>query len=358
MEQKGKSHIIVPVLVLVLVVIYYFNDYKFASKLHPDQTAEDMAQLTQMVSREIDEGKSKGVFYLNGITEDELAKINESVCSMNGNVEKYSITERGKNGMRITLHYAISDNYYVYQKYLGNGGIPSDHASAYKLYDKVEEVLASIIKPGMSDYDKELAIHDYIVKNCKYGYVETSKDYAYRAYGALVQKTAVCNGYAEAFALLLSCVGVENQIITGTADGELHAWNLVKLDGDWYQVDATWDDPLPDRGSFVGHAYFNVTDDIMDVRHDWNKENFPACKSKTENYYVKNDLIIDTETFHTRLMDDARHNCSATVEYVLTDYRSDMDFSFLQAADMILYFKYADEPYGSDTLLTIYLNQR
>ena len=78
-----------------------------------------------------------------------------------------------------------------------------------------------------------------------------------------MQNKAVCNGYAEAMALLMTCVGIENQIVTGTADNELHAWNQVCLDGNWYQVDATWDDPLPDRGVFAGHEYFNVTDEIM-----------------------------------------------------------------------------------------------
>lgn len=80
--------------------------------------------------------------------------------------------------MRIQFRYEISDNYYVWQKYVNGTAIPSEHALAYKLYDKVEDVLKQIIKPDMTDYEKELAIHDYIVVHCQYGYVESSKDYA------------------------------------------------------------------------------------------------------------------------------------------------------------------------------------
>ncbi len=359
MEQKrGKVHIWIPVLAVIIILVFYFFNFRIGSYLHPDQTAYDMPELTQMVTNQIDSGKKSGVFYVSGITENDIANINENICSMNGVVEQYAITEKSRDGMRITLRYEISDNYYVYQKYVNGMEIPSDHARAYKLYDKVTEVLAQIIEPGMSEYEMELAIHDYIVKNCKYGYIDTSKDYAYRAYGALVQKTAVCNGYAEAMALLMTCVGIENRIVTGTADEELHAWNQVCLDGAWYQVDATWDDPLPDRGTFAGHAYFNVDDEIMDVNHDWKRDNFPKCDSDAYNYFTKNDLICDSEDFKKLLTDTALHNATAKMEVVVTDYVDDFDYSFMREVGSVQYFQYMNEPYGKYDLITIYLNQR
>lgn len=357
-ERQGKVHVWIPVLAVAVILIFYFFNFRIGAYLHPDQAAHDMAELTQKVTEQIDSGEKSGVFYVSGITVDEIAGINENICSMNGMVDQYAISEKSRDGMRVTLRYEISDNYYVYQKYVNGVEIPSDHALAYKLYDKVKDILAQIIKPGMSEYEMELAIHDYIVKNCKYGYVETSKDYAYRAYGALVQRTAVCNGYAEAMALLMTCVGIENQIITGTADGELHAWNQVCLDGNWYQVDATWDDPLPDRGTFAGHGYFNVTDAVMDVRHDWEKDNFPACDSKDYNYYEQNGLICDSEAFKDLIKDAALHNATATVEAVVTDYKDDFDYSFMREVSSVLYFQYTNEPYGSYDLVTVYLNQR
>lgn len=59
-------------------------------------------------------------------------------------------------------------------------------------------------------------------------------------YGALVLKKAVCNGYAEGMKLLCDLSGVTCKMISGTADGEKHAWNLIKLDKEWYHADLTW----------------------------------------------------------------------------------------------------------------------
>lgn len=357
-QKREKVHVVIPIAVVMVIVIYYFFNFKIGSSLHPDETAHDMAELTAMVTEQIDAGKERGKFYVSGITEADIAGINENLCSMNGMVDQYAVTEKSRDGMRIELRYSISDNYYVCQKYINQKDIPSDHALAYKLYDKVEQILAQIIKPGMTEYEMELAIHDYIVVHCEYGYVNTSKDYAYRAYGALVQNMAVCNGYAEAMALLMTCVGIENRIVTGTADEELHAWNMVCLDGKWYQVDATWDDPLPDRGVFAGHEYFNVTDTIMDARHDWNQEAFPSCDSNDDNYFVKNGLVCNSEEFKTLLKQKALKNCTATIEAVVTDYVEDFDYSFMRDVDCVQYFQYTNEPYGMNDIVTIYLNQR
>lgn len=357
-KQRGKQHIIIPVLVAAVILIFYFFNFRIGAYLHPDETAYNMEDLTQMVTEQINEGKQRGDFYVSGISEADINNINENVCSMNGMVDQYMVTEKSRDGMRIQFRYEISDNYYVWQKYVNHAEIPSDHALAYKLYDKVVEVLDLIIKPDMTDYEKELAIHDYIVVHCKYGYVNDSKDYAYRAYGALVQNNAVCNGYAEAMALLMSCVGIENKIVTGTADDELHAWNQVCLDGNWYQVDATWDDPLPDRGVFAGHEYFNVTDEIMEDRHNWKQDAFPECNSFDYNYYEQNNLICDRDTFRTLIEDRAARDSTATIEVVVTDYESGFDYSFMRNINAVQYFQYTEEPYGAYELVTIYLNQR
>lgn len=357
-QKNGKLHIIIPLLIVGIVLVAYFFNFRIGAYLHPDETAYSTAELAQMVTKQINEGKTQGNFYVSGISELEIQNINEKLFSMNGSVDQYRITEKSRDGMRIQFLYQISDNYYVWQKYVNGTEIPSDHARAFKLYDKVEEILDHIMEPGMSDYEKELAIHDYLVVHCQYGFTESSKEYAYRAYGALVQNKAVCNGYTEATALLLSCVGIENQIITGTADGELHAWNMVCLDGNWYHVDATWDDPLPDRGVFAGHEYFNVKDEIMQGRHSWDATAFPACDSDTYNYYEYNQLICNHAEFETLLENTALHNSTATLEVLLTDYEEEYDFSFLENVAPVQYFSYTNEEYGDYDLVTIYLNQR
>jgi len=130
-------------------------------------------------------------------------------------------------------------------------------------------VVAAIIKPGMSDYQKVRAIHDYLVNNVNYDYANlltnTLPAYVFTAEGALVKKSAVCQGYAEAFCLLAHKSGIYAEMVYGTANTIAHAWNIVKIGGDYYHVDATYDDPIingqvvPD-GSNRSYDYFLLSD--------------------------------------------------------------------------------------------------
>ncbi|WP_196805801.1 leucine-rich repeat domain-containing protein [Butyrivibrio sp. WCD2001] len=93
---------------------------------------------------------------------------------------------------------------------------------------------------GCEDNEKVRVLHDHLVNNCSYVSNATNKQVAY---GALVEGGAVCEGYARAFALLCHMSNVECVLQYGRSMGMDHAWNLVKLqDGEWYEVDATWDD--------------------------------------------------------------------------------------------------------------------
>ena len=99
-----------------------------------------------------------------------------------------------------------------------------------------------------NDYDKVEYIHDYLLDNTTYDKTFKQRG-CYSIYGALVGKTCVCEGYAKAFKYLANEAGIECEIMQGDAtnkSGEIekHAWNCVKLAGEWYLVDATWDDPI------------------------------------------------------------------------------------------------------------------
>jgi len=358
-EQYNFKDYILPLLIIVIVFIAYFWGWDIGAKINKDKAAYDLVELTTMISQQIDEGKSGGTFYVKGVTEEEIIKINDYVCSLNGVVDQYSISERPRGAMVVKFKYKISDNYYVYKKYINNEEIPSDRPTAIKLYDEVVIILKSIIAPDMSDYEKELAIHDYLVKNCEYGVVEHSKDFAFNAYGALVQKKAVCNGYAEAMALLLNCVEIENKIVTGWGDDVLHAWNMVCIDGEWYQVDATWDDPLPDRGNTASHMYFNVTDDIMDNEHTWDIDKFEVCDSTKYNYFEKNNTIGGYNDFQNQVRFEAARNLNGVVEIVVTDYNKDLyNLDFIFEIPGIEYYQFGIEEYGDNHVITIYLNQK
>lgn len=108
----------------------------------------------------------------------------------------------------------------------------------------VEQLLQRLNVFGAGDYEKIKAIYDYICENVTYDYFESMLGVStniYTAYGALVQGYAVCQGYASLFYRLALELGVDTRVIAGTSRGQSHGWNIVKLNGVYYNLDSTWD---------------------------------------------------------------------------------------------------------------------
>ncbi|NRF94797.1 S-layer homology domain-containing protein [Paenibacillus frigoriresistens] len=131
--------------------------------------------------------------------------------------------------------------------------------------EQATTIVASITHAGMNDFEKEKAVHDYVISHLAYdkSLVE------HTAYGGLTKGTTVCQGYALLTYRLLTEAGISNKIVEGHAGGQLHTWNLVKLDGNWYHLDTTWDDPVPDVKGRLMYHYFNLTDAQMKRDHTW-----------------------------------------------------------------------------------------
>lgn len=139
--------------------------------------------------------------------------------------------------------------------------------------NRTKAILKEIIKPGMNDHEKVKAIHDWVVLHLKY---DTTLQ-KYTAYDGLKSGSTVCQGYSLLTHKLLKETGIHNKIVEGTAfsesspEGQLHAWNLVLLDGKWYHLDTTWNDPVPDREGSVNYTYYLRTDKQMRKDHTWTK---------------------------------------------------------------------------------------
>lgn len=153
-----------------------------------------------------------------------------------------------------------------------------------KTLEKADEIIEKTITPNMTDLQKEKALHDYVVKNYEYDYDNylngTIPGDSYSAYGLLINGKGVCASYADTMKLLLTKVGIECIEVSGQADnGSLgnHAWNIVKIDNKYYHLDATWDDPVPDRPNEVRYKYFNLSDDEISKDHIWDKNKYPKC---------------------------------------------------------------------------------
>jgi len=140
----------------------------------------------------------------------------------------------------------------------------------------------------MSDYEKELAIHDWIVDWADYD-IETRSNVQNpkpdpdhdNPYGTMINKTAICAGYTSTFQLFMDLLGVECITVNGSnrISGEVHAWNMVRIEGDWYCVDVTWNDPYGGSGSSITrYRYFNVTSEFMEeTGHHWDTDKTPVA---------------------------------------------------------------------------------
>ncbi|MCM1528591.1 MAG: hypothetical protein NC093_01180 [Alistipes sp.] len=168
-----------------------------------------------------------------------------------------------------------------------------------ELEETAESVIAGI--PGnSSDYEKMLYIHDYIVENTSYTHNRVG--YSFNglwgtAYGCIVQGGAICQGYAEAFNYFMKLLDIECGMVSGTAGDTGHIWNYVNLEGEYYWIDVTWDDPdeQGDFGNDILHSYFLVDDEhLLRTREISSEDNFfvPECSSMKENYFVRNRAFI------------------------------------------------------------------
>lgn len=135
-------------------------------------------------------------------------------------------------------------------------------------FARVAQEALSVVTEDMTDVQKAVALHDYLVVNCEYDYENylnnTIPAESYTAYGALVKGTAVCQGYALAYKYLLQEVGIPCYMVNSSTMN--HAWNMVELGGRRYQVDVTWDDPTWDSLGRVGHGNMFVSDKVLEER--------------------------------------------------------------------------------------------
>lgn len=163
----------------------------------------------------------------------------------------------------------------------------------------VDKALECVDTSTMDDIDIALALHDYLVLNADYDYdtlINSNDNHptSFSAYGVLVEKTGVCQSYMLAYNLLLERCGIEVGIVNGPDIN--HIWNLVKIDGEYYQVDVTWDDPTSpgignSRDGVSSYKYFLGSDELFatDGYHGntW-YGTYPAESYKYDNAFWRN----------------------------------------------------------------------
>ncbi len=169
---------------------------------------------------------------------------------------------------------------------------------------EVEQLVAS----STSDYEKALAIFEYIILNCNYDnesadLILNQSDYTVNMtestsiIGGLINGEAVCAGYAGGYNYLLDKMGIDSFSIIGTADGVGHEWNMVAMDDYYYFIDCTWGDTIAQEDE-VSYNYFGLTTEQITKTHTLDME-YPTCEAKEYNYYVNSGLCFSGYDYGT-----------------------------------------------------------
>lgn len=185
--------------------------------------------------------------------------------------------------MENSVNYYYNNNGEVTQLTIGT----NDTAGNLRAYQQAFEsaVTKVLVKANTfsTDIEKVKYVHDYLTNTIDYVYNSPLNQ---SAYSALVLGKTVCAGYAKAFQYCMQKLGIPAAYIVGYA-GELHAWNLVKLDGEYYNMDVTWDDPISNPPTTYYYNYFNITDSAISSDHsrDELSQKLPSANGTKYNYY-------------------------------------------------------------------------
>ena len=147
-----------------------------------------------------------------------------------------------------------------------------------------KKALKNIPKKGSDPYKIVRSVNDYLCDIIEYPEEEPYEVVTHTAYGAFQNESAVCDGYSRAAKILLNERGIDCYMETGNTEGGGHAWNLVKLEGEWYQLDVTWNDANRTYNSDISDddEFFLVTDSYMRQSRIWDENIWP--ESASHNY--------------------------------------------------------------------------
>lgn len=211
---------------------------------------------TDYIERYIDSDYTNYINDINTLTAYNGAEFKKVISTLNNFVHPYNssnnvkISYGGDYKIGITINRAYTQD------------------EINEINNKVDKILNENVNNNMPPKEKIRAIHDYIIDHTEYDKLkyENKNDDTYKsntAYGVLIEGYGTCNGYADAMEIFLDKINIINYKISN----EEHIWNLVYLDGKWYHLDLTWDDPISDI-NINRDTYFLISTKTLEKIND------------------------------------------------------------------------------------------
>ncbi len=212
----------------------------------------------------------------------------------------------------VTYKFNYHENYKLIRASEDASNISNLDESQMALYNIVKTACFSVIDEGMSDYEKEKALHDYLVLKSVYDLKDG--DYSHNIRNIIDADRGVCDAYAYTFKMLCDFAGIPCKIVIGSLENVAHAWNVVKIEDKWYYVDVTNDDSVPDIKGKVKYDFFNLTQsDLQAKGYVWDTSKTPVCDSNKYNYFVYNNLLLKNMTDMKNLIEKNVNSRKKTV---------------------------------------------
>lgn len=247
---------------------YYLDyDYKYVQNIDK-QNVENKQELLNMFYTVLNSGDDSYSFYcdyntcLNDVKKfidekDSISNINNFVHPFNSfNSINVDISNSGKITIKTKKAYTEQEIIYV-----------KTYIDTFILTNMIE---------SMDDYNKIKTFHDHIVNITRYDSEHTEEKYT--AYNLLISGKAICGGYSDIMSIYLNMIGLQNYKI----NSDNHIWNLVKLNGTWYHLDATWDDPVSGNDQYLLHNFFliptNELHKLDKVEHNFDANIYAEAK--------------------------------------------------------------------------------
>jgi hypothetical protein len=315
----------------------------------------DMKDVNAKIESALKEGKPDITMDIATST-DNIKNITENFSPFWGLPVQYTIeshfdgitvegaTDKGPvDVLRVTFTLEQSVNYYVYNSYKNRDFvIPKNKKEAASIRAVLPAIIKQIFGAEMSDenqtdYETVLSVHDWLVTNLEYNTEIDENSISNGSYGALVEKSTMCKGYTEAMQLILNCASnVEVISVVGEGNDNSsgwigHAWNMVRMDDNWYQVDATFDDPVNNNLGRISHAYFGQNDKVLALNHKWSAEFWPASSGADFYYYRTNGLYAKSyESFKNIVISELRGRQPKSIEVAIEGFSlDDKDLQFM-----------------------------
>lgn len=257
-------------------------------------------------------------FYYENLDDTEKIAYELIVSEIEGMPEKIQIPQLDEEGLSVVFeallydnptYFFLSDNCKTETTRFGKCYfIPEytmtifEYMQDMKELEQVKDEVFGELEDIADEIEKERIIHDYVTEKCEY--IEKTGGIYSSLYGCLVKGESSCEGYAKSMKYLLDSCGLENYLAVGTTEDKNkevqgHAWNIVKIDGKYYHLDATWDDTEEDSAP-NRYAYFNITDDEIMITHDVEERFLGRCDVNDNNYYVRNSIYFTDYDSQTR----------------------------------------------------------